>query len=113
MYCSDVAGAFDRVFAEKLMSKLARRGVPHKLLADICSWLQDSSAVVIIGGVASSAKQLRNSVYQGTVWGPPLWNCHYEDARLVATREEFVETVFADDLNCYKPSMANAATKTY
>ena len=53
-------------------------------------------------GVASPTKQLKNSVYQGSVWGPPLWKCHYEDGGLAAAREEFVETVLADDLNCYR-----------
>ena len=41
-------------------------------------------------------------VFQGTVLGPPLWNLFYSDA-CVATREaDFIETVFADDLNCFK-----------
>ena len=51
---------------------------------------------------ASCPHVLCNSVYQGTVLGPPLWNCHYEDARHAVNSTLCNETVFADDLNCYR-----------
>ncbi|CAE8713039.1 unnamed protein product, partial [Polarella glacialis] len=38
----------------------------------------------------------------GTVWGPPLWNCFYEDARQAVNTKSFIETIFADDLNSFK-----------
>ena len=41
-------------------------------------------------------------VFQGTVWGPPLWNCFYEDGRRAVNAKGVLETVFADDLNCFK-----------
>ena len=46
--------------------------------------------------------KLHNQVYQGTVWGPPLWNCYFADARHVAVKEGFSDIFFADDLNLYK-----------
>ena len=48
-------------------------------------------------------------VYQGTVLGPPLWNCYFADARLVAEAEGFQDTFFADDLNLYKAFPSNTA----
>ena len=38
-------------------------------------------AQVVVGGAYSVQADLANMVYQGTVWGPPLWNVFFEDAR--------------------------------
>ena len=38
---------------------------------------------------------------QGTVLGPPLWNCYFGDVQSVVREAELTETLFADDLNCY------------
>ena len=101
-YCSDVSGAFDRVSAERLLQKLASKGVHPQILAVIRDWLADRIAHVIVDGTSSTARALVNSVYQGTVWGPRLWNCLFEDARRPINDEGYSEVVFADDLNCYK-----------
>ena len=45
---------------------------------------------------------VRRNVFRGTVFGPPLWNSFYEDSRHAARCLEFLETVFADDFNCWK-----------
>ena len=102
LYCSDVSGAFDRVPSEKLLEKLSRRGVHPQLLAIIRSWLEPRSAHVIVDGVRSRPRRLANSVYQGTVWGPPLWNTYFADAACPVNSLGFLETIFADDLNAYK-----------
>ena len=36
--------------------------------------------------------------FQGTVLGPLLWNVYY----YAVTSTSFIETVFADDLNCFR-----------
>jgi len=41
-------------------------------------------------------------VFQGTVWGPILWNIFYEDARRAVNEVLFKEVVYADDLNAYR-----------
>ena len=41
-------------------------------------------------------------VYQGTTWGPPLWNCFYEDASKAVRLSGFTDAVLADDLTCYQ-----------
>ena len=102
LYCSDVSGAFDRVSSDHLLQQLKARGISKTVLAVLSSWLGDRSAVVVVDGAKSSPSILANSVYQGTVLGPQLWNCFFEDARLAVNKEGFTETVFADDLNSFK-----------
>ena len=102
LYCSDVSGAFDRVSSQRLISKLTAKGLHPKIIQLIGSWLDERSYNVIVDGHSGDPQPLRNSVYQGTVWGPPLWNCHYEDARHAVNKNDFIETIFADDLNSFK-----------
>ena len=102
LYCSDVSGAFDRVPAERLIEKLRSKGVHPQIVQLISSWLEDRTAIVIVDGRSSQPTVLANSVFQGTVWGPPLLNVYYEDARLAVNLADFEETVFADDLNCFR-----------
>ena len=45
---------------------------------------------------------MRDMVYQGTVWGPPLWNVFYADARTSIEHCGFEDIVYADDLNAFK-----------
>ena len=74
LYMSDVSGAFDRVSVDRLLEKLLARGMPEDLLEVIQSWLRKRSAHVIVGGEMSNAMTLQDMVFQGTAWGPPLWN---------------------------------------
>ena len=46
--------------------------------------------------------KITNMVYQGTVFGPPLWNIYFADAASDVNLCEFLEIIFADDLNCFK-----------
>ena len=102
VYCSDVAGAFDRVSFERLCAKLQRLGLHEDVLGFLTSWLEERTSQVVLGGSASETEPLANSVYQGTVLGPPLWNTFFADARLAVEKHGFTETVFADDLNAWK-----------
>ena len=97
-----MSGAFDRVKAERLVEKLRQKGVPEKLVKLFESWLRERKATVIVGGEHSLAMLLCDMVFQGTVWGPPLWNSFYEDARRPVREAGFTELVFADDLNAHK-----------
>ena len=102
LYCSDVSGAFDRVETQRLLQKLWRKGVRGKLYSVVESWLQTRKAFVAVEGAFSQATDLRNMVYQGTVWGPPLWNTFFEDARTAVNASGFEDAFFADDLNCFR-----------
>jgi hypothetical protein len=103
LYCSDVSGAFDKVDAARLVAKLRAKGFQENILRVIASWLQKRSAQVLVGGACSDPMELVNQVFQGTVWGPSLWNLFFEDARCALEVLSFVVVVFADDLNSYKP----------
>ena len=102
VYCSDVSGAFDRVETGRLLNKLRALGVGDKLLKLVGSWLEDREAVVIVDGRCSKKARLTNMVYQGTVWGPPLWNSYFGDARRASQLCRFSDKFFADDLTCSK-----------
>ena len=102
LYMSDVSGAFDRVSASRLLQKLKARGMPEDLVALIGSWLRSRSAEVVVGGCHSTKLCLENMVYQGTVWGPSLWNAFYGDARQAVRACQFMEIIFADDLNAWR-----------
>ena len=102
VYCSDVAGAFDRVSAYRLLEKLALKEIPSCILRVLDSWLLPRSAQVIVDGRQSESLVLKDMVYQGTVLGPPLCNCFYEDARVAVSSLGFQEVVYADDFNCFE-----------
>ena len=72
--------AFDRVSTLKLLEKL-RRSVIHSSVVDvIADWLVGRRGEVIVQGASSESFPLSNMTYQGTVWGPPLWNLFFADA---------------------------------
>ena len=102
LYMSDVSAAFDRVFAERLIAKLKARRVPPDLLVLFASWLRTRRAEVVVNGSKSSVLWLENMVFQGTVWGPMFWNVFYQDAAHAIQSANFVEIIFADDLNAFK-----------
>ena len=102
LYCSDVSGAFDKVKAERLVEKLRKLKVPDDWTALFASWLRERKATVVVGGEHSAVVALRDMVFQGTVWGPLLWNCFYKDALQPVKDAGFTEAVFADDLNAHK-----------
>ena len=102
LYCSDVSGAFDRVCAKRLADKLATLHLHPKIHGLLVSWLAPRVSKVAVEGKFSAATPLTNSVFQGTVWGPPLWNCFYADASNAVAKNDFLDIVFADELNCTK-----------
>ena len=102
LYCSDVSGAFDRVCFERMVAKLRVSGLHPRIVAFLASWLAARKSVVVVNGMSSAERVLANSVYQGTVLGPPLWNLFYLDAFKAVRALEFTDVVFADDFNAWK-----------
>ena len=68
------------------------------------AWLAERKAVVVCGGQHGDPMQLKNMIYQGTVRGPWLWNLFYQEASLALRAHNFVEIIFADDLNAFRAS---------
>ena len=102
VYCSDVSGAFDRVSTRRMLDKLRAKGMRDDMVKVFEAWLAERKALVVCGGKQGNPIQLKNMIYQGTVWGPWLWNLFYEDARLAILVHDFLEVVFADDLNAFR-----------
>ena len=102
VYCSDVVGAFDRVDAELLMRKLAAFNLNIRLLRVIRSWLRDRRGFVIVNGKKSNGMRLRDMVFQGTVWGPSLWNAFFGDCVCAIQTCDFEAVIYADDCNAFK-----------
>jgi hypothetical protein len=101
-YLSDISGAFDKVFIDFMMAKLHTAGVPDVFLNFLFSYLQPRIGYVSIEGVFSEVFELCDTVFQGTVLGPTLWNVFFHDVALAATWHGAQESMFADDLNAFK-----------
>ena len=101
VYLSDISGAFDRVSAELLLKKLRAAGLNDAAVQFLESYLEGRTSNVIVGNASSRDFPLDDTVFQGTVLGPPLWNVFFEDVS-TAVPAGFVEKKFADDLSCFK-----------
>lgn len=75
----DIAGAFDRVWHQGLLTKLQALGLCDNALALIGDYLLERSLQVVIHGVNSSTHKIGASVPQGSVLGPLLWNVYFND----------------------------------
>ena len=102
IYCGDIAGAFDRVRTLILIAKCERRRLEKEPLEFPKSYLKPRKAVVVVGGENSALIKLENTVYQGLVLRPPLWNTHFADIAKEVQAATFNEVIYADDLNANK-----------
>ena len=102
VYCSDVSGAFDKVDADRLMQKLSTMGLSAQMLRVIRSWLRERRGHVVVGGEKSRTMNLKDMVFQGTVWGPPLWNSFFGDCVAAIHACGFQVVIYADDCNAFK-----------
>ena len=82
VYCSDVAGAFDRVDSKRLAAKLKAKGLNKRIVQLLMSWLEARIAKVVVGGEFANELELIDQIFQGTVLGPSLWNLFFEDSYL-------------------------------
>ena len=101
-YLGDITGAFDRVCKEYLMAKLQAAGVGEKFLKFMDSYLEARIGRVVVEGEMSDDIVIDNSVFQGTVLGPTLWNSFFADVATPARSGGGEETVFADDLSVFQ-----------
>ncbi len=102
VYCSDVSGTFDRVCQDLLRRKSKVLRLPRCLFSVLSSWLADRLSQVVVNGAYSEPAVLANSVFQGTVLGPILWNIFFRDAGDATHDEGYIDSVYADDMNAFK-----------
>ena len=67
---------------------------------------------MLVGGEQSSELALTNTVFQGTVLGPGLWNVFFKDVREAAERTGGRESKFADDLSVSKEYSSSTPNDT-
>jgi hypothetical protein len=101
-FLSDISGAFDRVCKEILLAKMQGFGVGEIILKFLDSYLAPRIGNVVVQGQHSVDMVLANSVFQGTVLGPPLWNSFFSDVSVPAKSTGGRESMFADDLNVFQ-----------
>ena len=101
-FLSDISGAFDRVSKEIILSKLQGFGVGETCLRFLDSYLAPRVGNVVVQGKLSENMTIDNSVFQGTVLGPSLWNSFFSDVSVPAKSTGGQESMFADDLNVFQ-----------
>ena len=101
-YLSDIAAAFDRVFKEYMIAKLHTAGVGETFLRFLDAYLQPRVGRVVVEGAVSDKFDLKDTVFQGTVFGPWLWNVFFADVCIPASSTGGQEAMFADDLNVFQ-----------
>ena len=101
-YLSDISGAFDRVCKEYLIAKLQAAGIGQTYLNFLDAYLAPRMAQVLVEGSRSDIFEIANSVFQGTVLGPPLWNLFFADIVVPASSTGGDTSAFADDLSVFQ-----------
>ena len=96
----DVSGAFDKVWKEGLVIKIARWGIGQNLTRLICNFLTARSLVVKIGSMVSNLVLLFAGTPQGSVLSPILFNAYMDDLwQLIPEGVELLQ--YADDICIY------------
>ena len=81
---------------------LNNTGLANNIIEFLQACLALRIAHVAVGGSQSDEFNIENSVYQGTVLGPMLWNAFFMDVCFAARAHGGSESVFADDLSVFK-----------
>lgn len=101
-YLSGITSAFDRVLKCYLLAKFLASGVGSTYLNILDAYLDPRKGKIVVLGTASEEFVLEDSVFQGTVLGPPLWNAFFADVSVPAAMPNANVAKFADDLNAFK-----------
>ena len=99
MKVGNISGAFDRISVKILLRKCRRAGVSLDMLSFYKSYLAPRTASVVVDGKMSDPFVLEDTIFEGTIWGPRLWNTFFADESDVTSPTDTYESKFADDLN--------------
>ena len=84
------------------MAKLEAAGIGETYLKFLDAYLEKRYAQVIEEGTASDPFEIHDTVFQGMVLSPPLWNLFFADMVDAAESNSGDASIFADDLNVFK-----------
>ena len=93
MFC-DISKAFDRVWHRGLLFKLESIGVSDSLILWFSDYLAERKQRVVLPGAASSWKNIKAGVPQGSILGPLLFLIYINDIHTCIR-------LFADDTSLY------------
>ena len=93
----DAKKAFDTVWHEGLLCKMAKDGIPAQIIRFIGNWLLERQLNVRIGKECSEYVLLRSGVPQGSVISPLLWNYWLGDCPAVQNAHAY-SALYADDV---------------
>ena len=79
-FMSDVVGALDHVDSCILVRQCVALGLQGVWAQLLSSMLAPRRTEVVVAGFRSPPRTIQNSVYQGIVLGPPLWNVFFKPA---------------------------------
>ena len=85
-----------------MLAKLSAVGVADVFLDFLNSYLQPRIGRVAVDSVLSDVMYLVDSIFQGTVLGPSLWNIFFHDVTEPASWRGGEPAMFADDLSVFK-----------
>jgi len=85
-----------------MLAKLHACGVGATFLNFLDAYLAPRKGQVVVQGSYSDCFEIANSVFQGIVLGPPLWNTFFADVGTPASSTGGREAMFADDLNVFQ-----------
>ena len=102
----DVSKAFDRVFHEGLVLKLASFGIEGSLLRWFKSYLSERVQRVVVNGQESNWIQTTAGVPQGSILGPLLFIIFIND---IVDNLETSPFLFADDTSLMQPILEPVA----
>ena len=93
----DIESAFDKVWHNGLLYKLATLKIPYYIIKTIEHFIKDRSFVVKVNGSTSNARTIYNGFPQGAVLSPTLFNIYINDLPIKSTHNES-SILFADDI---------------
>ena len=102
LYLSDISGAFDKVDRGIMVARLRAAGVSNAFCELIHSYLDARHARVVVQSCQSHPYAIGNQVFQGTVLGPPLWNCFFKSVSEIIEAHQYTDAKFADDLSAFR-----------